>query len=29
MFATATGDAIIVKEGAIIAKTTDRDWLTR
>jgi uncharacterized protein YbjT (DUF2867 family) len=29
MFAAATGDAIIAKEGAVIAKTTYREWLAR
>jgi uncharacterized protein YbjT (DUF2867 family) len=29
MFAAASGDALIAKDGAVIAKTTYRDWLTR
>ena len=29
MFAAATGDALIAKDGAIIAKTTYREWLAR
>jgi uncharacterized protein YbjT (DUF2867 family) len=29
MFAAATGDALIAKDGALIAKTTYRDWLAR
>jgi len=29
MFATASGDALIAKDGAVIAKTTYRDWLAR
>jgi hypothetical protein len=29
MFAAASGDALIAKDGAIIAKTTYRQWLAR
>ena len=29
MFAAATGDALIARDGAIIAKTTYREWLAR
>jgi uncharacterized protein YbjT (DUF2867 family) len=29
MFATASGDALIAKDGAVIAKTTYREWLAR
>jgi uncharacterized protein YbjT (DUF2867 family) len=29
MFASASGDALIAKEGAVIAKTTYREWLAR
>ena len=29
MFAAASGDALIAKEGALIAKTTYREWLAR
>jgi hypothetical protein len=29
MFAAAPRDALIAKEGAVIAKTTYREWLTR
>ena len=29
MFAAATGDALIAKDGAVIAKTTYREWLAR
>ena len=29
MFAAASGDALIAKNGAVIAKTTYRDWLAR
>lgn len=29
MFAAASGDALIAKEGAVIAKTTYREWLAR
>ncbi|MDQ7906071.1 NAD(P)H-binding protein [Phytohabitans sp. ZYX-F-186] len=29
MFAAATGDALIAKEGAVVAKTTYREWLAR
>ncbi len=29
MFATAAGDALIAKDGAVIAKTAYRDWLAR
>ena len=29
MFAAVTGDALIAKTGAVIAKTTYREWLTR
>jgi uncharacterized protein YbjT (DUF2867 family) len=29
MFAAASGDALIAKEGAVIAKTTYRQWLVR
>ena len=27
MFAAARGDALIAKEGAVLAKTTYREWL--
>jgi len=29
MFAAASGDALIAKDGAVIAKTTYREWLAR
>ena len=29
MFAAATGDALIAKDDAVIAKTTYREWLAR
>jgi uncharacterized protein YbjT (DUF2867 family) len=29
MFAAVTGDALIAKDGAVIAKTTYREWLAR
>ena len=29
MFAAATGDALVAKDGAVIAKTTYREWLAR
>ena len=29
MFAAASGDALIAKDGAVIAKTTYREWLSR
>ena len=29
LFAAAEGDALIAKDGAIIAKTTYREWLAR
>jgi hypothetical protein len=27
LFAAASGDALLAKDGAVIAKTTYRDWL--
>jgi hypothetical protein len=29
VFAAASGDALIAKDGAVIAKTTYREWLAR
>jgi uncharacterized protein YbjT (DUF2867 family) len=29
MFAAASGDALIAKDGAVIAKTSYREWLAR
>jgi hypothetical protein len=29
MFAAASGDALVAKDGAVIAKTSYRDWLAR
>jgi hypothetical protein len=29
MFAATSGDALIAKEGAVIAKTAYREWLAR
>jgi hypothetical protein len=29
MFAAASGDALIAKDGAVIAKTAYREWLAR
>jgi hypothetical protein len=29
MFAVASGDALIAKDGAVIGKTTYREWLNR